>query len=117
MLSTRWRTARRTTTHYWCEALAHTPHDGRTFWLGSHAATTPRLALRWLHSRTHQIADQLDPPNAHAVRQWLHYQPEYERALTLLRLGQPYTYAFHDDGTDYHLTAQVLTRTHTHRTP
>lgn len=91
---------------YWCEALAHTPEDGRTFALGGRPASTPRLAVRWLHSRTHEIADQLDPPLAYHVRHWLAHLPEHERALALLRQGEPYVFAFQDDHAHYQVSAQ-----------
>ncbi|WP_158239689.1 hypothetical protein [Streptomyces carminius] len=32
---------------YWCEVIARTPDDGRTFWLATHHTSSPRLALRW----------------------------------------------------------------------
>lgn len=87
---------------YRCEAHAHTPTQ--TISLGAHHSSTPRLAIRWLHTRAHQFADQLDPPDAHLVRLWLHHEPEHERALELLRHGVPYSFAFHDEEANYVLT-------------
>lgn len=94
----------RVTTGYQCRAHAYTVTQFIP--LGTRWAATPRLALRWLHVRAHQLADQLDPPDAHVVRLWLHHEPEHERALALLRHGEPYTFTFHDDETTYTLTVQ-----------
>lgn len=95
-------------TRYWCEASAYTTENGSFYPLGTHTATTPRLALRWLHIRTEHIAQQLDPPASHALRQWLCHCPEQERVLSLLRVGHPYTYAFQADGTHYSLSARPV---------
>lgn len=89
---------------YRCEAHAHTLTH--RILLGAHHSSTPRLAIRWLHTRAHQLADQLDPPDAHVVRLWLHHEPEHERALDLLRDGAPYAFTFHDEDTNYVLTVQ-----------
>lgn len=90
---------------YWSEALAATPL-GRTYWLGSTSAPTPRLALRWLHARARDIADQLDPPAARPVRHWIHDHQEHERALCQLVSGQRYVFTAIEDGTRYILTAR-----------
>ena len=92
------------TTGYQCRAHAYTVTQFIP--LGTGLASSPRLALRWLRTRAHQLADQLDPPDARTVRLWLHHQPEHERALTLLRHGEPYTFTFHDDEATYTLTVQ-----------
>lgn len=48
---------------YWAEATGEGPVSGRTVSvrLGTHLASTRRLALRWLHHQAHRIADGLDP--------------------------------------------------------
>ncbi|SFK30523.1 hypothetical protein SAMN05192584_10541 [Streptomyces pini] len=66
---------------YRCQATASTPDDGRTFPLGTHAAGSPRLALRWLRQRARHISDQLDPPAARPVLAWLHDDQAHEHAL------------------------------------
>ncbi|WP_127356061.1 hypothetical protein [Actinacidiphila soli] len=91
---------------YWCEVIAYTPHDGRAFWLGSHPATTPRLALRWLHERGYHVADQLDPHAALPVHHWVTDQREHERALSHLAQGAMYAHTIFDDTTRYVLTAR-----------
>jgi hypothetical protein len=95
---------------FWCEAIAHHRHDARTFWLGSYAAPSPRLAMRWLRVRAGHIADQLDVPLAHPVRHWLADQAEHERALAALVAGEMYTHAVHDDALTYLISARPLPR-------
>ncbi|PJE97197.1 hypothetical protein CUT44_13960 [Streptomyces carminius] len=97
---------------YWCEAIAHTPDDGRTFWLAAHHTSSPRLALRWLHIRARHISDQLDPPAARPVLAWLHDDQAHEHALTVLAHGAPYSHTIPDDAVRYLLTARPLTRQH-----
>ncbi|MEU9605085.1 hypothetical protein [Streptomyces sp. NPDC048057] len=77
-------------TGFLCEAVAYCPHANRKFPLGSHAAATPRLALRWLHARAGDIIDQLDPPAAAVAHDWLADRAEHEWALELLAEGEPY---------------------------
>jgi hypothetical protein len=43
-----------------CRAAAYPLNEVRSIPLGSHDATSPRLALRWLQERTRHITDQLD---------------------------------------------------------
>lgn len=99
---------------YWSEAVAAIPL-GRTYWLGSTSAPTPRLALRWLHARARDIADQLDPPAARPVRHWIHDHQEHERALRQLVSDQQYTFTAIEDGTRYILTARPTHGTHAQR--
>ncbi len=98
------------TRSYWCEAIAHTPDDGRTFWLGSHSTTSPRLALRWLRHRARHISDQLDPPAARPVLHWLDDDQEHEHAMAILAHGALCTYTIFDDTVRYLLTARPMTR-------
>ncbi|MFP8886469.1 hypothetical protein [Streptomyces mangrovi] len=98
------------TRSYWCEAIAHTLDDGRTFWLGTHAAGSPRLALRWLRQRARHIGDQLDPPAARPVLAWLHDDRAHEHALAHLASGTAYTHTVFDDAVRYLLTARPTTR-------
>lgn len=95
-----------TQVRYLCEALAYSQEHGRVYPLGSHVASTPRTALRWLHARTQHIADQLDPPASQALQRWLAYLPEHEWVLTLLRHDRPYTHTFDSDGVHYYLRVQ-----------
>ncbi|GHH70897.1 hypothetical protein GCM10018793_05680 [Streptomyces sulfonofaciens] len=90
---------------YWSEAVAVVPMVG-THWLGSHSASTPRLALRWLHSRGHDIADQLDTRAADLIRYWLQDRKEHEQALRLLAAGHSYTFTAFEHSTRYILTAR-----------
>jgi hypothetical protein len=48
--------------------------------LGSHDATSPRLALRWLRERTQHITDQLDAAYAQPGLHWLTDEAEHEQA-------------------------------------
>lgn len=94
-------------TVYWSEAVAVVPLAS-THWLGSHAATTPRLALRWLRSRAQDIADQLDTSATAPVRHWLEDHQEHENALRLLAVGRNYTFTAFEDGTRYILTTRPM---------
>lgn len=93
---------------YWCEAFAFASEYGRFYPLGTYATATPRLALRWLDTRTQHIAEQLDPPASQALQRWLRQRSQHEWALTMLRNGRPYTYSFVSDGTHYHLSAHPI---------
>ncbi|MBN3930155.1 hypothetical protein IQ279_11005 [Streptomyces verrucosisporus] len=95
---------------YRCQAVAHTSDDGRIFPLGTHAAGSPRLALRWLHLRAHHIADQLDPPAARPVLGWLHDDQAHEHALAVLASGTHYTHTIRDDAVRYLLAARPTPR-------
>lgn len=111
MLITTTRRRPQLDTGYWCETIAHTLTDSRTFWLGSYPAPTPRLALRWLRTRAGHIADQLDPHTADPVRHWLTDRTEHEYALATLTEGAMYAHTIHDDGVRYLLTARPTPRT------
>jgi hypothetical protein len=87
----------RVRTGYQVQASAHYP-DGRSASLGSTAATTPRLTIRWLRRRTRDVADQLDPPYARPLRAWLNDDTEQERALARLAHGERYELQAEDDG-------------------
>ncbi len=93
---------------YWCEAIAHTHQDNRVFWLGSHPASTPRLALRWLRSRVQDVTDQLDPAPARPALHWLGDHAEHERALASLAGGELYALTLADDTTRYVLSARPV---------
>ncbi|MFF4465814.1 hypothetical protein ACFY13_40845, partial [Streptomyces mirabilis] len=45
---------------YRCWATAYPLHETSSIPLGSHEATSPRLALRWLRERARNVTDQLD---------------------------------------------------------
>lgn len=91
-------------TNYQCGAAAYT-HQGAPILLGTHAAGSPRLALRWLQQRTEHITDQLDPPHAQSGRHWLTDEAEHERALGHLAAGTAYQLTLHDEDTRYILVA------------
>ncbi|ARQ69928.1 hypothetical protein [Streptomyces marincola] len=96
---------------YWCEAIAYTVHDSHTYWLGSHPATTPRLALRWLRTRAGHITDQLDPATAGPAHHWLTDNREHQYALDVLAEGGMYTHTIHDGTVRYLLSARPAGRT------
>ncbi|GAA3627701.1 hypothetical protein ACG5V6_09615 [Streptomyces chitinivorans] len=98
------------TRSYRCQAIASTPDDGRTFPLGFHSTSSPRLALRWLRDRARHISDQLDPPAARPLLAWLHDDQAHEHALAVLASGAPYTHTVYDDAVRYLLTAQPIPR-------
>ncbi|WP_139648553.1 hypothetical protein [Streptomyces sedi] len=100
------RTLHTRSVEFWCEAIAYELPTGRAFWLGTHRATTPRLALRWLHHRARQIAEQLDPHQARPVRAWLHDRSEREDALHQLAAGGLYSHTVHEPPVHYLLTAR-----------
>ncbi|OLZ64658.1 hypothetical protein AV521_34040 [Streptomyces sp. IMTB 2501] len=90
---------------YQCWAAAYPFHEVRSVTLGSHAATSPRLALRWLRERTSHIADQLDAAYSQPGRHWLTNEPEHERALAYLATGTAYQLTLYDKNTRYALVA------------
>ncbi|MGW5662860.1 hypothetical protein ACWEWG_22595 [Streptomyces sp. NPDC003758] len=90
---------------YQCRAAAYPLHEVRSIPLGSHDATSPRLALRWLRERTSHITDQLDTAYAQPGRHWLIDEPEHERALAYLATGTAYQLTLYDDSTRYVLVA------------
>ncbi|MFC1434116.1 hypothetical protein ACEZDB_26045 [Streptacidiphilus sp. N1-3] len=93
-------------TGYWCEVLAYTPHDDRSFWLGSTNTPTPRLALRWLREWTKDVLDQLDAAAAWPAHEWLGDHAEHERALSSLTCGEMYSLSVREDTTRYILSAR-----------
>ncbi|WP_055494789.1 hypothetical protein [Streptomyces sp. TP-A0356] len=90
---------------YQCWATAYPLHEDCSIPLGSHGATSPRLALRWVRERTSQITDQLDAAYAQPGRHWLTDEPENERALAYLAAGTAYQLTLYDDSTRYVLVA------------
>jgi hypothetical protein len=101
-----WLGASPPSTGYWCEAIAHTPGDGRNFRLGSASTHTPRLALRWLLHRTRDVLDQLDASVTWPAHEWLTDHLEHERALSALLQGETYSLSIYEDSTRYTLTAR-----------
>ncbi|MFF4971035.1 hypothetical protein [Streptomyces sp. NPDC001083] len=90
---------------YRCWAVAYPLHEISSILLGSHDATSPRLALRWLRERTRNVTDQLDTAYAQPGRYWLRDEHEHERALTYLITGTAYQLTLHDENTRYVLVA------------
>lgn len=90
---------------YQCRAAAYPLNEVRSIPLGSHDATSPRLALRWLRERTQHITDQLDATNARPGLHWLTDEAEHERALAYLTGGTSYQLTLYDESTRYVLLA------------
>ncbi|MFD9506176.1 hypothetical protein [Streptomyces mirabilis] len=90
---------------YRCWATAYPLHETSPIPLGSHEATSPRLALRWLRERTRNVTDQLDMAYAQPGRYWLRDETEHERALAYLTTGTAYQLTLHDENTRYILVA------------
>ncbi|WP_049580153.1 hypothetical protein [Streptomyces sp. SBT349] len=67
-----------TTRTFWCEAIALNSATGHTHWLGAHATSTPRLALRWIHTRALAIRDQVDTPERWPINAWLRDDREHQ---------------------------------------
>lgn len=89
-----------------CHVLAYSTEDTGAFPLGTYQARSPRLALRWLHPRAQNIADQVDAPAAQPARSWIDDQAEHERALSRFAHGATYTFTIADDTTRYVLSAR-----------
>ncbi|SFD69869.1 hypothetical protein [Streptomyces aidingensis] len=96
---------------FWGEAIACFPQEPRTFWLGSHPAATPRLALRRLLTRAEHISRQLDPPASRPLRHWLTDAQAHEHALAALTAGRMFTHTVPDDALRYMLSARPATPT------
>lgn len=92
-------------TRYACSAAAYPWHTPNLINLGSHQATSPRLALRWIRDRTSHVVDQLDTAYAQSGHYWLTDEAEHERALAYLTSGSAYQLTLHDESTRYVLTA------------
>ncbi|SOE28432.1 hypothetical protein SAMN05442782_5264 [Streptomyces sp. OK228] len=90
---------------YRCCATAYPLQETSPIPLGSHDATSPRLALRWLRERTRNVTDQLDMAYAQPGRYWLRDENEHERALAYLTTGTAYQLTLHDENTRYVLVA------------
>jgi hypothetical protein len=88
---------------YWCEVTAHGA-GGHVVSLGTRAAGTRRLALRWLRDRAQDVTDQLDEPYARPGRHWSTDMAEHERAMAVLAQGSPYSVTFADDACRSRLT-------------
>lgn len=99
---------------YWTEAVGfHAQADdlARVISLGSHVASTPRLAMRWLHRRAVQITEQMKPESAWRVVTWLRSADQLESALAVIAAGGSYLNEFTDaeDGARYALTVRRIT--------
>ncbi|MET7778296.1 hypothetical protein ABZU94_35625 [Streptomyces mirabilis] len=90
---------------YRCWAMAYPLHETSPILLGSHEATSPRLALRWLRERARNVTDQLDMAYAQPGHYWLRDEREHERALAYLTTGTAYQLTLHDENTRYALVA------------
>lgn len=90
---------------YQCRAAAYPLNEVRSIPLGSHDATSPRLALRWLRERTQHITDQLDAAYAQPGLHWLTDEAEHERQLAFLNGGTGYQLTLYDESTRYMLLA------------
>ncbi|MCX4477759.1 hypothetical protein OOK44_15070 [Streptomyces cellulosae] len=90
---------------YLCRAAAYPLNEVRSIALGSHDATSPHLALRWLRERTQHITDQLDAAYARPGLHWLTDEAEHERALAYLTSGTGYQLTLYDESTRYVLLA------------
>lgn len=90
---------------YRCWAVAYPLHETNSILLGSHDATSPRPALRWLREHTRNVTDQLDTAYAQPGRYWLRDEREHERALTYLTKGTANQLTLHDENTRYVLVA------------
>ncbi|GHI47565.1 hypothetical protein [Streptomyces albidoflavus] len=86
---------------YRCRAAAYPLNEVRSIPMGSHNATSPRLALRWLRKRTRHITDQLDAAYARPGLHWLTDEAELERALAYLTGGTGYQLTLYDENTRY----------------
>jgi len=80
--------------------------------LGGHRSNSAWFAMVWLMQRAGDIADQLDPPAAPAVRAWMSDGWEHARALLRLAGHQPYTYAICDGDIRYVLTVAPVAAVH-----
>ncbi|MEU6403032.1 hypothetical protein [Streptomyces sp. NPDC046985] len=90
---------------YRCWAAAYPARRTRPVPLGSHRASSSRLALRWLRERTRHVTDQLDTAYAQPGRHWLTDDAEHERALALLTMGSAYRLTLYDEDARYVLVA------------
>ncbi|QDQ12148.1 hypothetical protein [Streptomyces spectabilis] len=126
----------------WCEcsvAEAKDPALAREWLLGTYAASSPRLAVRWFCAWAPRLADLIEPPHdapwvrepsgtlrparqtpldaATALRAWPQDVGEHDQALTALRDGAPYRFTVSSDtGVRYCLSARPVV-IHSHGRP
>ncbi|MEV0438933.1 hypothetical protein AB0I84_14815 [Streptomyces spectabilis] len=125
----------------WCEcsiAEAKDPAIAREWLLGTYAASSPRLAIRWFATWAPRLADLIEPPRdapwvpkpngalrparetgldaASALRAWPHDVGEHDQALTALRDGTPYRFTVSGSGLRYCLSARPIV-VHSHGRP
>ncbi|RBM22861.1 hypothetical protein DEH69_03740 [Streptomyces sp. PT12] len=100
---------------FWCEAIALNSTTGHPHWLGAHATSTPRLALRWIRTRALAIRDQVDTPERWLIDAWLRDDREHQYALDLLTTGGMYAHTIHEHALHYLLTARPIPRTAAHQ--
>lgn len=93
---------------YWCEAVAHVPVDGRSFWLAAGPVSSPREALGWLTNRAQLLAEQLDHSAAQAARGWLADDLAHQRILLTLTEGSLFMHTIADDGVCHVLSARPV---------
>ncbi|WP_042374770.1 hypothetical protein [Streptacidiphilus neutrinimicus] len=93
---------------YWCEAVAHLPASGHSFWLAACPVSSPREALCWLADRAERLAEQLDASAAEAARGWLVDALAHERMLLALTEGSLFMHTIPDEGVRHILSARPV---------
>lgn len=93
---------------YWCEAVAHLPSSGHSFWLAASPVASPRDALGWLADRAERLAEQLDASAAEAARGWLVDGQAHQRMLLALTEGSLFMHTIADEGVRHILSARPV---------
>jgi hypothetical protein len=93
---------------YWCEAVAHLPASGRSFWLAACPVSSPREALGWLTDRAERLVEQLDMSAADAARVWLVDGRAHQRMLLALTEGSLFMHTIADEGVRHILSARPV---------
>ncbi|MDB1088180.1 hypothetical protein PJ985_11450 [Streptomyces sp. ACA25] len=90
---------------FFCECVAYTVGEPRLHRLGAHEVASAWGAVLWLAWRAAHVADQLDPPAARPVRDWLADRAESERAWARLEAGRGYALLVRDGPVRYAVSA------------
>ncbi|WP_042434407.1 hypothetical protein [Streptacidiphilus anmyonensis] len=93
---------------YWCEAVAHLPASGHSFWLAACPVSSPSEALGWITDRAERLAEQLDASAAEAARGWLVDGRAHQRLLLALTEGSLFMHTIPDAGVRHILSARPV---------
>ncbi|GGW15175.1 hypothetical protein GCM10018980_40040 [Streptomyces capoamus] len=82
---------------FWCELVVYRPDRPDVFYLlGSRAAASPRLAMRWLHWRALSMLSQLSEISHAPIISWAESLYASELGMSRLAAGEIYAFTWSD---------------------